>query len=161
MKDFLIAVPITIVLANVGLFLIKKYRYHKALGRLAELDDCPFEYSVAWNDSDDYIIFDFGGGLTLWCEYEFGIRSDGVYGVDRLKLKGLNGSRGGVITLKIGQSVFPLIEKMNEFQVWASKKAFTCVWEMNFEDAWGDMKKKIDNLRFLETKSLEKEKRKK
>src|SRR5665213_3563055 len=101
MIDFLIAVPITIVLANVGLFLIKKYRYHKALGRVAELGDCPFKYSLAWNDNDDYIIFDFGGGLTLWCEYEFGIRSDGVYGVDRLKLKGLNGSRGGVITLKI------------------------------------------------------------
>lgn len=161
MKIFFLFVALASAFVYLGTFLFKKYRYNKALNKLAELDDCPFKYSVAWDNSDDYIIFDFGKGLTLWCKYEFGIRSDGVYGVDRIKLKGLNSYRGGTITLEIGQSVFPLIEKMNDFQVWANKKTFTCLWDMNFEDAWSDMKKKIDNLRFLENKSLEQEKKKK
>lgn len=122
------------------------------------LEDCPFKYNP--EDNNDYIVFSLDDQTTLWCEYTMGIRSDGVYGVDQIVVKGLN-SPFASITLAIGQSIFPIIEKVDQFEAWADAKAFKTYWSKEFLSEWDDMKKKLDNLRFLETKSQEKDKKKK
>jgi len=91
-----------------GLWIVKRIKLHGFLSKLDELKDCPFKFTVAWDDADEYIVFDFGNKVELWCEYSFGIRCDGVYGVSDLKLKGLNGTRGGTLTLPLGQSVLSM-----------------------------------------------------
>ena len=152
-------------IASVGGVFLGRYIYKKiiaqfALNKLTELRDCPFKFTVASNGSTEYIVFDLGNKVKLWCEYSFGVRCDGVYGVSYLELEGLNSRYGRTITLPIGCSVFPLIEKMEQFEKWADKKTLEYEWNDSFQEAWDEMKKKLDNLRFLETKSIEKEKKK-
>jgi hypothetical protein len=146
-----------------GGFLWHHRRFHsKEYAKLIDLQDAPFKFKIIFDDGNDYAVFDLGGGTTLWCDYNFGIKSDGVYGVNELKLAGLNGRRrGNAITLAIGQSIFPIIKNMDAFEAWANTKAFEFKWEQNFREVWDDMKKKLDNLRILETKSKEKEKKSK
>ena len=142
----------------IGIYILVRYFKKEKLKEVAELNDCPFPFDLETEDQV-YIIFDLGDNTKLWCEYGFGLRSDGVFGVNDLKLRGINTKLGGTIQLSIGQSVFPLIDKMNQFEAWAKTKAFDYQWESYFLEAWKDMKKKLDNLRFLETKSKEKEKK--
>jgi hypothetical protein len=120
------------------------------------LSDSPFPFHPESDSGDDYIVFDLVEGTTLWCEYSLGIRSDGVYGVSHLKVKGLNGYHHK-IKLKIGQSIFPIIEGINKFEDWTKEKTFDTQWDSEFTASWNDMKKKLDNLRILEEKSKQKE----
>jgi hypothetical protein len=138
-----------------------KRKHKKEFASLIDLHDAPFKFRVASEEHTDYAVFEFSDDTTLWCVYSFGIKSDGVYGINDLKIVGLNSLHGGTIRLKVGQSVFPVISNMDLFQDWAKTKAFACRWERNFEDAWEDMIKKLDNLRVLETKSKEKDKKSK
>ncbi len=143
----------------IGICILAKYLNSVARKKVEELDDCPFPFKLEESAGDTYIIFDMGNDTALWCQYNFGLRSDGVFGVAELTLRGINTKFGGPIQLAIGQSVFPLIEKMNQFDMWAKAKAFEYEWEADFEDSWKEMKKKLDNLRFLESKSKEKDKK--
>lgn len=145
----------------IGCYILYKYLENVAYKKVEELDDCPFPFKLETHSDDTFIIFNLGDNTTLWCQYSFGLRSDGVYGVDELSLHGINARFGGSIQLAMGQSVFPLIEKMNQFEEWAEDKAFEYEWEADFEYSWKEMKKKLDNLRFLETKSKEKDKKNK
>lgn len=130
----------------------KKLFYEK----VEYLNDCPFKFHPESKNGYNYIVFDLGNDTTLWCEYVLGIRSDGIYGVSYLKLMGLNGHHYK-IKLKIGQSVFPIIESINTFDAWTKEKIFETQWDGDFVASWNDMKKKLDNLRILEAKSKEKE----
>lgn len=139
-----------------------KYRRHrKRFYREVEyLNDCPFKFHLESKDAEDYIVFDLGNNTTLWSEYTFGIRSDGIYGVNYLRVMGLNGPYDR-IKLQIGQSVFPIIESINTFKEWAKEKTFEIQWNEDFISSWNEMKKKLDNLRILEEKSKQNEKEKK
>ena len=50
---------------------------------------------------------------------------------------------------------------MEQFEAWINPKAFNYAWDPELKEVWEEMKKKLDNLRFLETKSIEKENKKK
>jgi hypothetical protein len=154
----------TLVVFTIVGFVLRRWHKHThklEYDRLIDLQDAPFKFRVIVEDGNEFAVFDLGGGATLWCDYSFGIKSDGVYGVNELKLSGLNSYRGGNITLAIGQSIFPIIQNMDAFEAWADTKAFEYRWTNHFKEAWDEMKKKLDNLRILETKSQEKEKKSK
>lgn len=137
---------------------IAKYNTLQFYKKTEYLSDAPFPYKPETDDNDEYIVFNLGDNTTLWCDYNLGIRSDGVYGLNYLKVRGLNG-RGSRIKLNIGQSIFPIIEKLDRFQAWMNDKAFQSDWDKDFINEWNDMKKKLDNLRMLETRSKDKEKK--
>lgn len=143
-----------------AIYFFHRWKINKEYAKLADLMDGPFKFTIMTDNGDEFLLFDLGDNAKLWCEYTFGIKSDGVYGVDTLVVRGLNNKRTNRIELGIGQSVFPLIEKMGQFEDWAEKKSFVYEWDSLFEVTWDEMKKKLDNLRFLETKSKEKEKKK-
>jgi len=123
---------------------------------LEEIQDGPFPFRVK---DTGRIVFDLNKDTTLWCEYTLGIRSDGIYGVDKLELLGINCGYGEIRNLKIGQSVFPIIKAMDEFLVWSKQKTFKTEWKSSFAQAWETMKKNLDNLRVLETEIRKKEKK--
>jgi hypothetical protein len=165
MHDFITTVTLYFVSVFVSVFLAyfirHKYVINKALKEVAELKDCPFDFTVRVEDIHSYIIFNFDKGTTLWCAYNIGIRCDGICGVNNLKVMGINTNYCRSIELQIGQSVFPLIDKMEEFESWAKSKTFDYGWDTDFHNAWEGMKNRLDNLRYLETKSKQKEKDKK
>jgi len=123
---------------------------------LDEIKDGPFSFVVK---GEDKIVFTLNKDTTLWCEYSLGIRSDGVYGIDKIELLGINCSYGEIRNLKIGQSVFPIIKSMDEFLSWSKQKTFKTEWKNSFNQAWEGMKKNLDNLRVLETEVRKKEKK--
>lgn len=125
---------------------------------LTEIDDCPFKFKVHGEDS---IIVQLTKDTTLWCDYGLGIRSDGIYGIDQLRLLGINEPRGDIRNLKVGQSVFPIIKAMDEFVSWAKQKPFKTEFKDGFHQEWNGMKKNLDNLRVLETELAKKEKKSK
>src|SRR5579864_499610 len=94
--------PGIFVTISIVIYLVKKWNRKRAYERLAELNDCPFKFTVDSKNGDDYVIFDLGDNAKLWCEYNFGVRSDGVYGVCDMELNGLNGTYGNRIELAIG-----------------------------------------------------------
>lgn len=145
----------------IGYVIRYKYIIHKGLKEVAELSDCPFNFTVKIGDTYSYVLFNLDKGITLWCEYDLGVRCDGIYGVSNLKVKGINTNYCRSIQLQIGQSVFPLIKKMDQFESWAKSKTFDYVWDSDFYNAWDAMKKRLDNLHYLETKSKEKDKKNK
>ncbi len=148
--------------AAVGIvFTFRRHFYRKAINKLAELSDCPFSYRLSEGDGSGYLVFKFDEGIELWCEYGFGIRCDGLYGVDKLTVKGINGAYARSLDLKIGQSIFPIIENMEKFNKWAEDQAFEYSWAKDLTEEWDNIKKKLNNLRVLETKSKEKEKKQK
>jgi hypothetical protein len=148
----------------VAVFFIRHYiRAKKAYKKLTDFNDCPFPFEVELDDYRDYVKFDLQD-VDLYCEYTFGVRPDGVFGVKELILKGLNGYSGRYINLTIGQSVFPIMLKIDEFQEWARSKIFHVTWEPDFSNNWQSIVNGIDNLRFLEMKEKQrkdKEKEKK
>ena len=156
---YLLSLSSLIILVILGVqFLIRKKEEKDFYKRTAYLMDCPFKYALKIED-DEYIIFVLDTNTTLWCEYSMGIRSDGVYGVSHLEVRGLNGPYSN-IKLEVGQSIFPIIEKIDQFEEWADGKAFKAYWNKDFLSEWEDMRKELDNLRYLETKSQEKDKNK-
>lgn len=140
-------------------YAFRQYNRKKKRQQLSELDDCPFPFTVEVGGGTWYIVVDFDNDLTLWCDYDFGIRADGIYGVNELKIQGLNSYDNSDIELKIGQSVFPLVNKVEQFVEWLEHLPFDYSWDKHLAEKWDDMKKKLDNLRYLEYKSKEKEKK--
>ncbi len=138
-----------------GWVIVHTIQYFLKVRQLKEIDDCPFKFSV----KNDHIVFALNKDTTLWCEYTFGIRSDGIYGISAIELRGINGSHGAISNLKIGQSVFPIIKAMGEFTAWTKLKPFTTKWRDGFDSEWNAMKKKLDNLRVLESELSKKEKK--
>jgi len=136
----------------------KKYSSaRKTYKELGDLVNGPFNARIKIVDNRNYIIFKLTSQTSLWCDFQLGIRSDGIYGVNLITLCGLNTHNCGTIRLAIGESIFPIIEKMNQFDAWIKNNAFDCHWAFNFKCAWDDMKKRLDNLRMLETKSKDQE----
>lgn len=123
---------------------------------LVEIDDCPFKFVP---DSNDTIVIRLCKDTTLWCDYSLGIRSDGIYCIDKIRLLGINGPRSEIRKLKIGQSVFPIIAAMDEFLAWAKLKPFKTEFSDGFNHEWVLMKKNLDNLRFLESELKKKERK--
>jgi hypothetical protein len=152
-----ISVPISL---GTIIFAIKKWNKKKFYDEMEYINDSPFPFHPDSDDGNDYIVFELEDDTTLWCDYRFGIRSDGVYGLSNLTVKGLNGNHHR-IKLKIGQSIFPIIESIDRFEEWTNEKAFKTDWDGEFTYSWNEMKKKLDNLRILEAKSKEKEKKNK
>lgn len=144
-----------------GWYAFRLFNKRRKRKQLKEIDDCPFPFTVEVGGSNWYIVVDFGDDIKFWCNYEFGIREDGLYGISELKIEGLNSYYNTDIELKIGQSVFPLVNKMEKFTDWLDLQPFDYVWDKHLEEKWGEMKKKLNNLRYLETKSKEKEKKQK
>ena len=142
-------------------YTIRKYQYGVAHKKLDELSSCPFSFRLSDGNGDGYIVFKFEEGIELFCDYKFGIRCDGLYGIAELNVKGINGSYARSLQLKIGQSIFPIIENMTKFDKWAKDQAFEYKWEKDFTEEWDKMKAKLNNLRVLEAKSKEKEKKSK
>ena len=155
---FLIIVGIITVVA-IAIYAWIQYENAKEWNRnMQDLKDCPFKFHKEWTVRTEYVVFELANDADLWCEYDFGIRSDGIYGIKDLKLIGINNHTQNVLKLNIGQSVFPIIAKMDDFQEWAKKKVFSITWDYSLDSAWQEMKENIDNLRVLETKSKEIEK---
>jgi len=144
-----------------GWYGFRQYNRVKKRNQLSELDDCPFPFTVEVGGGNWFIVVDFGDGMELWCDYSYGIREDGMYGVDWMKLEGWNRWYNTDIELKIGQSVFPLVERMEKLTDWLDAQAFEYEWDKALREKWDEMKKKLNNLRYLETKSKEKEKKQK
>lgn len=144
--------------AGFGSFIINKIQTSQKVKELAEIDDCPFKFRAK---GDDNIIVQLTEDTTLWCDYGLGIRSDGIYGIDQIRLLGINEPYGDIRNLKIGQSIFPIIKAMDEFVAWASKKPFKTEFKDGFEKEWAAMKKNLDNLRYLESELKKKEKKSK
>lgn len=113
--------------------------------RLSELNSSPFPFSV---DRGNELIFDLGEA-KLHCDYTFGIRNDGVYGVDHLRMEGINCS-WGQIDLKMGQSILPIIPKMDQFERWAEKQTFKTHWKASFKSNWDVTVQSIDNFKVIE-----------
>lgn len=157
MHMFLTVLPALVILI---LFLIVKYvKYvnRKELReQLYDLHDCPFTFTLDDNEYRTCVIFDLGEA-TLWCEYKFGVKSDGIYGVKELSLTGINAHNQREITLKTGQSIFPVILKVEEFENWTKTKAFKVSWDTDFSRCWEATIKGLDNLKYLESKSKEKD----
>ncbi|MGH7974807.1 MAG: hypothetical protein ACREBR_04730 [bacterium] len=151
-------IPIIVATFITIIFGFKWFSRKRLIEKLIDLNDCPFKFTVKSKHGTDYAVFDLGENSTLWVEFTFGIRSDGLYGVNQLEVHGLNSPHGSTIELAVGQSVFPAIKSVNEFTEWARKKVFEYYWEKDFLAAWEAMKKKLDNLRFFESK-LKKEKK--
>lgn len=145
----------------IGLQILKYFNLKKLRKQLVDLDDCPFPYGIDVSGNGYYVIFKLCADAALYCEYKFGVRSDGIYGVSELEIRGVNGTWNRSVQLKTGQSIFPLIAKVEEFESWAKLKAFDYTWDRDFGICWQNTIKKIDNLRFLEMKDREKDKKKK
>ena len=155
--DFLEILPIVIAIVVVSVVkYIKRANLQDAYKKLNDLNDCPFQFTLDISEYRDYAIFDLGEA-KLWCEYKFGVRSDGIYGVKELNLVGINGVNQRDITLKTGQSIFPIILKVEEFENWTKTKSFKVFWESEFSSHWQITIKGLDNLKYLETKSKEKD----
>jgi hypothetical protein len=152
------AIVVGVIIGLGILYGIKWINMKNKLKELAELEDCPFKFTLDLNDN---IIFQLCENTTLWCDYGFGIRSDGVYGIDGIRLLGINAPFGEISNLKIGQSVFPIIKAMEEFIVWSKDKPFKTEFKDGFEREWNSMKKNLDNLRYLESEAKKKEKKSK
>lgn len=140
---------------------IKNLNWARQRKKLTEIEDAPFPFTVRSGNNNYYIIFDLGDGMKLWCDYSYGIREDGLYGVDWMKLEGWNSWYETDIEMKIGQSVFPLVENMEKLTAWLDAQPFEYEWDKTLREKWDEMKKKLNNLRYLETKSKEKEKKQK
>ena len=142
-----------------GINLLSYFHKKNEMNKLVDLKDCPFKFRLDLSDYRSYAIFDLGNNAELYCEYHYGVRSDGLYGVSCIELKGLNGSSGRSIELNIGQSIFPIISKLDDFESWAKMKAFDYAWDHEFSACWQRTLKSIDNLRFLESKLKDKKKK--
>jgi hypothetical protein len=128
------------------------------LKKLVEISDCPFKFTV---DSDDDVRVRLTSDTTLWCDYTLGIRSDGIYGIIELRLLGINNIQGKIRHLKVGQSVFPIIKAVDEFVTWAEQKPFDTHFQADFKLTWDKMRQNLDNLRYLEAESKDKEEKSK
>lgn len=144
--------------SGIGYFILDKIQTAGRMKELIEIDDCPFKFKA--KDSDN-IVIQLTEDTTLWCDYGLGIRSDGIYGIDKIRLLGINCPYGEIRNLKIGQSIFPIIKAMDEFKTWADKKPFKTEFKDGFDREWASMKKNLDNLRFLESELKKKEKKSK
>lgn len=140
----------------ITLYFLKQYNLKNKLKELDEISDSPYKFYI---DSDGRLIFQLCDDATLWCDYSFGIRSDGIYGINSVSMLGINGAYGRINDLKIGQSVFPIIKAMEELTTWIDKKPFDTKFKSDFEREWDDMKKNLDNLRYLESEVKKKEKK--
>lgn len=140
----------------IGLFILNKIQTTGRMKELVEIDDCPFKFKAR---SSDNIVIQLTNDTTLWCDYTLGVRSDGIYGINQIRLLGINEPYGDIRNLKIGQSVFPIIKAMDEFTAWAEKKPFKTEFKDGFQREWTAMKKNLDNLRFLESELKKKEKK--
>lgn len=149
-----IIIPV-LIMASMYLFIHFKER-KELYNKLEELKDCPFKFCIENGTYSPFLIFDLGE-VSLYCDYKFGIRSDGIYGIKELELKGINGTWGGHIELNPGQSIFPVISKMKEFEDWAQTKSFKVFWESIFSIYWKNMIRNLSNLNYLETKYKENE----
>ena len=156
MMSFLMHMLALMVGSALGLFIINRVRLLINLRELREIDDCPFKFVPK---NSDNIIVDLCKDATLWCDYGLGIRSDGIYGIDKIRLLGINGPYSEINNLKIGQSVFPIISAMDQFLTWAKTKPFKTEFKDGFELEWNAMKKNLDNLRYLESELKKKEKK--
>jgi len=146
---------------TLGGFILYGIKYLQRQARmkdLVELNDCPFKFTVDLNDN---IIFNLCENTTLWCDYGLGIRSDGVYGIDSIRLLGINGPFSEISNLKVGQSVFPIVKAMDDFLAWAKVQPFDYTFKDGFDREWNNIKKKLDNLRYLESEAKKKEKKSK
>src|SRR5579863_1966903 len=124
------------VIIGVGiLYLIKWLGVQNKLKDLAELNDCPFKFTVDMNDN---IIFNLSNDATLWCDYSLGIRSDGIYGVETIRLLGINGPFSEISNLKVGQSVFPIVKAMDEFVAWVKVQPFDYTLQDGFDREWSN-----------------------
>lgn len=153
-----------VVGAGVGTGLISGFRSYfkqKEIQKLSDLKDAPFKFDLSSNNDSYYIVFDFGDDMYLWCDYTYGIREDGMYGVNEIMIKGLNSPWRSDFNLKVGQSVFPLMNRMEQLTDWLENQPLELKWDEGFRRKWEDTKKKINNLRYLETKSKEKDKKQK
>ncbi len=160
MHFFLSCLPLIsgVMIGGGILYGFKQLSLRNKIKELEEISDSPFKFYV---DSDGRLIFELCDDATLWCEYGFGIRSDGIYGIDGIDMLGINGAFGHIDDLKIGQSVFPIIKAMEEFITWIDKKPFETKFKNDFEREWQEMKKNLDNLRYLESEVKKKEKKSK
>jgi hypothetical protein len=140
---------------------IRKLLRMRKRSQLIEIEDSPFPYDVLSGGGNYYIVFDLGDEIKLWCDYDFGIREDGIYGIEEVELEGFNSYYNSDVELKIGQSVFPLVENMQKLTDWLDKQPFNYKWDKTLHEKWEEMKKKLNNLRYLESKSKEKEKKQK
>lgn len=115
--------------------------------KLLELNDCPFKYSL----DEGYLIFDLFHA-KLYCSYRFGIQSNGTFGIRDLIVQGLNDGYGSTIELEFGQSIYPIIIKIKEFDAWSNTKSFPVSWDNNFKFTWNQMLNNLSNLDYLEQK---------
>jgi len=138
------------------LYLVKYIQRQARMKDLVELNDCPFKFEVDLNDN---IIFTLCDATTLWCDYSLGIRSDGMYGIDSIRLLGINGPFSEISNLKVGQSVFPIVKAMDDFLEWVKLQPFDYTFKDGFDREWNNVKKKLDNLRYLETEAKKKDKK--
>jgi hypothetical protein len=129
------------IIFNVIKYFVGKRKIYK---RFVELKDCPFPFSIC----DDVLEFDLDG-TKLYCDYQFGIRKDGVYGIKELSLNGINNSWGR-IELNIGQSILPFISKMEQFEKWVNTKTFDTFWKSSFAQSWKGTMNKLDNFKIIE-----------
>jgi hypothetical protein len=148
-----------IILPSFSLIIVGKFVYdaidrRAKMERLAEIADCPFKFRPFDHDN---IVVQLTADTTLWCDYTLGIRSDGVYGIKRLRLLGINKPRSGIWDLKIGQSIFPIIKAVDEFVAWTRLQSFKTNFHSDFELEWDTMKKNLDNLAYLESEVKKKE----
>lgn len=140
------------------LYFIKDMQRKARLKNLAEINDCPFKFTVDLNDN---IIFQLCENATLWCDYGLGIRSDGMYGIESIRLLGINGPFSEISNLKVGQSVFPIVKAMDDFIAWVKVQPFDYTLKDGFDREWQNVKKKLDNLRYLENEAKKKDKKSK
>ncbi len=124
-----------------------------------DFNDCPFKFIFKSRNGEDYIVFKFDKDMDLWCGYDFGVRGDGIYGIEKIMLKSFNGDDGtsDYIPLKVGQSVFPLLKKMTTFEEWLHTKSCEYSWGKDLSFEWKQIQAKLDNLQYLETKSKERD----
>ena len=162
MHNFLALLPIFfgVCIPIGGILGVRQFNCARQRARLKEIDDAPFPFDVGRAGGNYYIRFDLGDDMKLWCNYDFGIREDGLYGINELKLEGFNSYYNTDIELEVGQSVFPLVEKMTKLTDFLDTQPFDYTWDSDLEKKWEAMKKKLNNLRYLETKSKEQEKKK-
>lgn len=139
-------------------FISDRIQVYFKMKKLVEIDDCPFKFLPK---NSDNIVIQLTNDTTLWCDYSFGIRSDGIYGINNIRLLGINGSQSEINNLKAGQSIFPIINAMDKFTSWIKQKPFETVFHCDFAQRWTAMKKNLDNLRYLESELKKKEKKSK
>jgi hypothetical protein len=156
---YLVFILLIIVAVIYGIYrIVHELDRNRSMKQLGELKECPFSYRPYMDDGSWYVVFDLGDDLRLLCDYNLGIRADGYYGISQITIEGINTRHNNKIQLKIGQSIFPIIQKVEEVVEWLEKQPFDCTWDEEFKCAWENMKKKLNGLRLLEAKSKEKDK---